>query len=386
MQLFNVLDNLKLPANQAVQYAYRSNLNILFVNPEATGGNWYKMIVPFTILKNTSVVNTAISGWEKYNPIKRFRNEDKSPLNSVQIIWADTMVLPFTNQPLSEFIDMAKTINPNVIVVYHIDFDFLDLPATHPLKDAFTLDKNNVIIANIKAADKVVVTNSKLATHLITRLQEMGHEISRDKFGVQLLCYDEDLFLDGVRFKPSKDDTFTLCVLAGDNQWSDIEAAIPMLIEAKKKHKNNLKIVFFGINKNKNGWTKLVKGLEYIPEGAEPIWKYYQTLADINPHLVLIPSDKSDFTLRSADYKRFIDCAMLGYPVITPKTNPYDVLIKHGENGFVYENDQEFASILDTLIDNPKDAEIVGGAAKVYVEDNFSYNRDKLQRLINLLG
>lgn len=386
MQLFNVLDSLKLTAHQVSQYAHRSELNVLFVSPEATGANFYKMIVPYAILQNTSIVRTAITGWSKYNPIKRFRSDDKSPINSVQIVWSDTIVLPFTNQPIGDFVDMAKTINPNTMIVMHIDFDFIDLPKTHPLKDAFSLDKTTAIINNIKKVDKVIVTNNKLATYLITRLQEMGHDISRDKFGVQLLCYDEDLFLEGVNQKATKDDTFTVCVLAGDNQWSDIESCVPALIKAKKKYKNNLKILFFGINKNKEGWGKIVKGLEYTPEGAVPIWKYYHKLAELNPHLVLVPSDKSDYTLRSSDYKRFIDCAILGIPVITPKANPYDVLIKDKENGFLYDTDEDFCNILDTLIADPKLAIEAGGTAKVYAEDNLSYNRDKIQRLINLLG
>ena len=386
MQLFNVLEGLKLPSYQANQYTFRSQLNVLFVNPEATGGNFYKMMLPYAVLRNTQIVSTAMTGWNKYNPVKRFRTEDKAPLHSIQIVWSDTIVLPFTNQPVHEFVEMAKTINPNTIVIMHVDFDFIDLPKTHPLKDAFGVDKVDVIINNIKACDKIIVSNAKLASHLIARLQEKGHEISRDKFGVQLLCADEELMLDGVRLKPSKDDVFTLCVLAGDNQWNDIEACIPALLEVKKKHKNNLKIVFFGINKNKEGWGKLVKGLEYIPEGAVPIWKYYAKLADINPHAVLVPSDCSEYTQRSTDYKRFIDCALLGLPIITPKTNPFDVLLKHNETGYLYQNDSELKTILDDLIANPKQPQQVGGSAKVYVEDHLSYNRDKIQRLINLLG
>lgn len=386
MQLFNTLEQLKLPANQTIQYAHRGELNIMFVNPEATGGNFYKMILPFVMLKNTRVVNTAITGWSKYNPIKRFRNDDKSPISSVQILWADTIVFPFTNQPLAEFIEMAKTINPNTLVILHVDFDFIDLPKNHPLKDAFPPEKVDTIIQNILACDKVIVTNAKLAGHLITRLNEKGHEISRDKFGVQFLCVDEELMLDNVRLRPSKSEAFSLCVLAGDNQWSDIESCMPALIEAKKKHKNNLKISVFGVNKNKEGWNKIVKGLEYTPEGAVPIWKYYSKLADINPHVVLVPSDRSEFTMRSTDYKRFLDCALLGIPILTPKVNPFDVLIKHDENGYLYDNDAEFHAILDNLISQRYQPVKAGEAAKTYVEDNLSYNNDKLQRLINLLG
>ena len=182
MQLLNVLEAIKLPANQATQYVYKSELNILFVNPEATGGNFYKMLLPYAVLKNTQVIATPLTGWDKYNPIKRFRNEDKRPIGSVQVVWADSIVFPFTNQPLHEFMEMVRTINPNAIFIYHIDFDFINLPKNHPLKDAFPREKIDVVIKNMMSADKVVVTNGKLAAHLITSLQEMGNEISRDKF------------------------------------------------------------------------------------------------------------------------------------------------------------------------------------------------------------
>lgn len=381
------LETISLPVYQSQQYLQKGELNVLFVNPETTGANLYKMLLPYVVLKGTGVVHTAITGVERYNPTKRFRSDSRKPVNSLQVLWSDTIVIPFTNQDITEFMEMARTVNPNTKIVIHVDFDFIDLPQQHPLKDAFSQDKIDNVVKNILFADKVVVSNPALARHLLNRLPEMGHEIDRDKLGVQLLCVDPELMLDGVNLPKNKNnELFTLCVLAGDNHLADMKAAIPLLLEAKKKNRNTLKIVFFGVNKNKEPFPKMVKGLEYVPEGAVPIWKYYERLAEINPNAVFIPSDESEFSQRSNGYKRWLDASMLEIPVISPKTLPLEPLVKQNENGWLYSSEVEFHAIINNLIKHPEMCVSAGKAAKMMVDENFSYTNDKLQRLINLIG
>lgn len=387
MQLNQILDFLMEPNHQAQQYLLQSDLNVLFINPEATGANFYKIFVPFWVLKKAQPLSTAITGWTKFNPVKRFKNDSKTPIRSRQIVWADTIVIPFTNQPLKDFMEASRIVNPNTRILFHVDFDFIDIPEDHPLKEAFDTDSINNVIQNIMSCDTTVVSNPKLASHLITRLKELGHEADRDNFAVQLLCVDEETMLDGVQQPKSKDpDHFNLLVLANDNQISDMETISKALIKAKEKHGNYLKIIYFGANKNKPRFERAVKGLQYIPEGAVPVWKYYEKLAKINPNAVIIPSDRTEWSIRSTDYKRFLDCSLLKIPVLTPKVHPMDVLIENGQNGLFYESDNELLQHIDSLIGDRKLGASIGDAAYNFVENNFSYNRDKMQRIINLIG
>jgi hypothetical protein len=359
---------------------------VLFIHPEATGANFYKIFVPFWVLKQTNVVNTALSGWSKYNPIKRLRTDERFPIRSTQILWADTIVFPFTNQPLKEFYEAVKTINPNCRIVFHVDFDFLDMPQGHPLKDAFD-DKSTVYaLENAVYSDCAVVTNPLLATRLMTKAMELGYELNRERLAVQLLCYDDDVFMRNTSVNMDKSDLFNLVVLAGDNQILDVKATMPLIKEAKKKHGKSLKITFFGMNKNKEDFQKLVKGLEYVPEKAVPVWDYYATLNSLKADLVLIPNDGTEWSQRSHDYKRFVDCSMLNLPVITSNNAPFNVVMKDNETGFLYDTDAGFMKVLDTCIGDKNKLQEVGAAANSVVEQNFFYAQDKLQRLINLLG
>lgn len=393
MKLFDKLQGLENPDIEAKQYLFGSQLNILYINPEATGANFYKLFVPCELLARTDVVCTAMGGWQKYNPVKRFRSEDQKPLDSWKIRWADIIVIPFTNQDMSQFMQFAKAIKESMggqqlRIVFHLDFDFTSIPKNHPLKDAFGEKEIDNIYKNIFFADKVVVTNGALASHVISTIRETGQEVDREKFGVQTLSYDPMLFLDRSELtqKERDSDYFNLVVLAGDNQLDDINAVIPLLLEAKKKYGKVLKIIFFGVNKNKEQFSKMVKGLEYIPHGAVPIWKYYSTLSELNPDLVLIPSDLSEYSTRSNDYKRFIDCGILGIPVITANVNPYDKIITHGENGFVYDTPESFDESLAILMSNRDASKEVGQQAKEFCEDNFEFNQQKLQKLLELMA
>lgn len=385
------LEKLNNPAYENSQYVDNDTLHILFVNPEATGANFYKIFAPYQLLKYTKVVETALCGWRKYNPVKRFRNEDKVPISSNKIRWADSMVIPFTNDDITRFMqDCRLRQDPSRVglrIIYHIDFDFYNIPDKHPLKDAFTPEKVANVEKNLLFADSVICTSMPLLTSIVSRLRESGEEIPKDKFLCQFPTVDTDLFLGENKPITEKDkEYFNLVVIAGDNQILDLQPLIPMLKEVKKKHGKAVKVIIFGVNRNKNGFEKMVKGLEYIPVGAVPIWKYYSQLIELNPDLVVIPSDKSEFSLRSNDSKRWIDCAMLNIPTISPVESIADVRIEHGVNGYEYADGKKFLETIDELVADKSKAFEVGKVANDLCEKNFSYTTEKLQRLLNLLG
>lgn len=379
------LNNLLIEPFNDAQFNQRNDWNILYVSCETSGANFYRILNPYNALPNTSVVSTALTYWMRYNPQKRFSIPEEHPaLTEKQLIWANTIVIPFITQPISEFVQEAKMINPEVIICYHVELDFINIPDKNPIKTFFSDEVQKTIIDNITIADKVIVTTPLLATYLLTYMQEVGIELDKKKLSVQLLLADSPLFLENVDMMPKDKAVFTLTVLATNWQMNDIDAVLPMLKNAKKKHGKALKIVFFGINKNADGFDKKMKGLEYIPEKPVPIWEYYKKLNEINSNAVLIPSDASEWTQRSADYKRFIDSSILKTPIITKNVAPYNLVATQNETSFLYDTEEQFLSLLDKLIADPAKAEAVGISANTLIIQNFSFTNDKLQKLIDL--
>ncbi len=388
-QLKQRLEALKQPGLQAAQYGYSGPLNYLFVEPELSGASFYKIVLPYYMLSSMTDMGAALTGWHPYHPIKRFQEREPVPLNSYHILWADTLILPFTLQDLTGFMEAVRTINQATRIVYHVDFDFTNVP--HGTYLSYYVGHNQVrdVLGNILAADKVLTSSAPLASRLLTKMQEMGEEVTREKFGVQLLCMAPDVQMEGISQNQEqlKDDFFNLVVIAGDYQLHDLASSIPALRKMKEKHGERLKITLFGANKNRgiHEFKEMVGDLKFNYHGPVPIWSYFATLSSMAPDLVLIPCDFSDFSVVSMDYKRYLDAAMLGCPVAAPAIQVFQTIIKNGENGYLYSGLNELEPMLDQIISTPKNIK-VGQQVRDYAEANFSFNHDRLQRLINVMG
>ena len=80
------------------QFLKSGQFNILFVNPELTGNDFFKLIMPAWKLKQTEgVIATAFTSVLRYNPTKKYKNLDDYYISGRHIAWANSIVFPFSN-------------------------------------------------------------------------------------------------------------------------------------------------------------------------------------------------------------------------------------------------------------------------------------------------
>jgi flagellar biosynthesis protein FlhB len=144
--------------------------NVVFVNPQLSDNNLYTMILPyFWFNVKGSNVSAAITKISEFNTEKQlFGDGEWEQLTDDMIRWATSIVLPFTAQPLSmNLYAHIRSVNPNVAILYNVDFDFYNLDLLNPYKYIF--DEQTVINAvedNMFHADVVIVSNVALQEYL----------------------------------------------------------------------------------------------------------------------------------------------------------------------------------------------------------------------------
>ena len=189
-----------------------TNKNVLFVSPQLNGRNFYKYIMPYILLYEYDIMGTAIIGLDKFKQNNEY-DFTKIPLYSKQILWADFIVFPFSIQNLSPLYENIRYINPEVKIVYNVDFNYYLLGKTHPLYEQFNNEESKSILEdNIFFADLCVTTNQELSKFLAKKFEEELNETkyrgieSNVEIATLPLLIDEDLIMENFeKVKPNID-------------------------------------------------------------------------------------------------------------------------------------------------------------------------------------
>jgi hypothetical protein len=219
--------------------------NILFVSPQLTGKHIYKFILPYFCLLSAKV-NTAITSIEKFDAESAFKSPSMK-LFPKQVLWADFIVFPFVVNPLAvvssgkeSLYSQLKKINPNVKIVYHVDFNFYELSKMHPYYKIFDKKTISNVEDNIYFSDLCLVSNTELHKFLIKTITELaqtkyaGTEPSL-KVGSIPVLFDTNLLLQNVDYDPNHP------VIINNKKAKEASIASEQVKKSPKKNGDNSK-------------------------------------------------------------------------------------------------------------------------------------------------
>ncbi len=152
---------------------FADDTNILFMSPQLSGKQLYKIFLPFCGMYNTTNL-TSLTSIEKYNPREQLVNINLPIKSKDEILWADYVIIPFTTQSLTnnefDLYDSIRSINNSCKIVFSIDFNFYDLSDNHPYKDIFTQEVIETVEESIWYSDLCLVTNMAFRKYLIDKM------------------------------------------------------------------------------------------------------------------------------------------------------------------------------------------------------------------------
>ena len=383
--------------------------NILYLTPKLNGRDFYRYILPSILLYEEEVCNTALTGIQRFNDSEIPFIHDVS-ISSYQIQWADSIVIPFTVQQLGglnkdgsdSFYDLLRSINPDITIVYNVDFNFYDVPKNHPFYEQFQdekLIKN--IEDNIFYSDITLGTNAKLNQIIMTRMRALAgtrykEELSHVEVGSAMLLTDKEIIYENItleldeerakRRKFLKRNNLRIGIIATDYNLEDIKSFKKQMNEIHKKHSksNGVTFVVFG-HDLKDDNKKSILGDDFKFEFVKPcsVIHYFKQLYELDLDTLFIPLKKTDYNESSENYNKMLEAGMFKIPVITTDVYPYNEMIDDAMNGYILSKKDDLIEKINNFVKDKSALEASGLGAYNLVSDVFTYHEDNIDMYAN---
>lgn len=227
-------------------------------------------------------------------------------------------------------------------IVFDIDDLLIEIPEIHP--DRLNLTFNHAVlpmIRSISEADLVTVSTKKLKETLTSFNPNI----------VVLPNYlDTSIWqLREPRLNNIEDSPITIGYMGGGSHTSDLEYIQPVISDLLTRYENKIKFVVWGLQPPKEllrfAQTKWIRISTYSYEDFVNFFQRQQ--ADI----FIAPLVDNLFNRCKSEIK-FLEYSALGSPTLASNLEPYNSIIKNGQNGFLASNYEEWTEYLIQLIEN----------------------------------
>jgi glycosyltransferase involved in cell wall biosynthesis len=365
------------------------NKNVLYVNPQLNGRHFYKYILPYIVMYEFDGWATALTSIDKYKPNKEYELVN-IPIDSKQILWADLIILPFTYFNMKDIYSKIRMINPNIKIVFNVDFNYYQISKNHPLHSIFsTADNISNIEDNIFYSDLTYVTNAKLCDVLI---EKFDNELNNNKYkgifsnvhiGTLPIFTDKDLILGNVTEElvplPAEEkETLRIGIVATNYTWEDINSYKELFKEVKDKLGNKVKFISIGFNGIDHFTQKscFPDGFEFEYIKPSTIVHYFKQLRNLQLDMIFVPLRVNEFNMTSENYNKLLEAGLFSVPLMVYNIYPYSELIKNGDTGILLSTKKEFVERIEFFQNNRAELKRIGENAHNYVIENFNYNEE----------
>lgn len=341
--------------------------NILYVSPYKSSKGLYKYLIPSILMNNDGIAICSLTGIEKHDENRQYIEID-TPITPKQIDWADIIIFPFTTQPLwtdnteESLYDSIRRRNPNIKIIYNVDFNFYLLPKDNSNFEVF--DKNTVrhVEDNIFYSDLTLSSNMLLVDFLNDKLQQLKKTrykgiSSPARISSFPILIDEPLFMENVlqneptKLPPTENDHLRIGIIANTNSFEDIKSYAKELEAAKKKLGQKLEIIIMGFNaiSDKTGKPAFSKDFEFTYIKPCTIIHWMRQLDMMTLDAIFIPLRLTEYNYTSEDYNKVLEAGILRIPVIAPNIFPYNEVIENGKTGIILEKKSDLAPLIEAM-------------------------------------
>lgn len=142
-----------------------------------------------------------------------------------------------------------------------------------------------------------------------------------------------------------------------------------------------IRIVVLGY-KNENDKLNMFNGVvfEYIKPVS--IIHYFKQLSSMGINILFIPLINNKYNSTSENYNKYLEAGVFGIPIITTNIYPYNKIIIHEKNGFIFDKKDDFIPYLRELLH--KKINLIkecGITAQQDVVNNFNYSVENIDVL-----
>ena len=362
------------------------NKNVLFINPQLNGRHFYKYLMPYLAMYEYNAWATAITGIDKYKPNREYESV-KVPLSSVQILWADYVVFPFTFDDLSEAYSNLRKINPSINIVFNVDFNCYELSKQHPVyKDFQSRNAIDNIENNIFNSDLTLTTNTKLTEVLLEKFKELSESKFKEQesyvsIGSMPLFIDTEIIMENIETTipklPLEEQKYLrVGIIATNYTWEDLASYKEQFSKVQKELGENVKFFILGFDgiDNQTGKSCFPDGFNCECIKPSTIVHYYKQLRNLRLDLLFIPLRKNTFNETTENYNKFLEAGMFNVPTMVYDIFPYNQIIKNGDNGIILSKKDDLIERLKFFSEKKTELVRMGINVNKFVLENFILN------------
>lgn len=366
------------------------NKNVLFINPQLNGRHFYKYILPYLSMYEYDAWATAITGIDRYKPYKEYE-EIKIPLNSLQILWADYVVFPFTFDDLTESYKNVRKINPYINIVFNVDFNYYELSKNHSIfKDFETRNSIENIEKNIFYSDLTLTTNNKLTDVILDKFKELSESKFKDEksyvsIGTLPLFVDTEIIMENIEttippLTSEENIVLRVGIIATNYTWEDLASYKEQFKKIQNELGDKVKFFIYGFDGIDQQTEKSCFPDGFIFEQIKPstIVHYYKQLRNLQLDLLFIPLRKNLFNETSENYNKFLEAGLFNVPTIVYDIFPYNQIIKNGENGILLSKKDDLIERLKFFSENKGELIRIGNNVNKFILENFTLTEQSI--------
>jgi glycosyltransferase involved in cell wall biosynthesis len=367
------------------------NKNVLFINPQLNGRHFYKYLLPYLFMYEYNAWATAITGIDRYKPFKEYE-PIKIPLNSLQILWADYIVFPFTFDDLTESYSNLRKINPSINIVYNVDFNYYELSKNHSVYNDFqnrTATEN--IEKNIFYSDLTLTTNPKLTEVILEKLKDLSESKFKDEesyvsIGTLPLLIDTEIIMENIenttpQLTLEEQNSLRVGIIATNYTWEDLASYKEQFKKIQNELGDKVKFIVFGFDGIDYQTSKSCFPEGFIFEHIKPstIVHYFKQLRNLQLDVLFIPLRKNTFNETSENYNKFLEAGLFNVPTMVYDIFPYNQIIKNGDNGVLLSKKDDFIERLKFFSENKAELNRIGKSANKFILDNFTLTEQSVE-------
>lgn len=366
------------------------NKNVLFINPQLNGRHFYKYLMPYLAMYEYNAWATAITGIDRYKPNKEYESV-KVPLSSVQILWADYVVFPFSFDDLSEAYDNLRKINPSINIVFNVDFNYYELSKQHPVyKDFQSRNATDNIEKNIFNSDLTLTTNTKLTEVLLEKFKELSESKFKDQesyvsIGTMPLFIDTEIIMENIektipQLSIDEQKKLRVGIIATNYTWEDLASYKEQLTKVQNELGENVKFFVLGFDgvDYQTGKNCFPEGFNFEFVKPSTIVHYYKQLRNLQLDAVFIPLRKNTFNETSENYNKFLEAGLFNVPTIVYDIFPYNQIVKNGDNGVLLSKKDDLIERLKFFSGNKPELKRMGKNVNQFILDSFGLTEQNI--------
>jgi glycosyltransferase involved in cell wall biosynthesis len=155
---------------------------------------------------------------------------------------------------------------------------------------------------------------------------------------------------DGGRVRPSPAAPIVIGYMGTTSHTADLEILSGVFRELLEQYGDKIALRFWGIQPPSE--VSGLPNVEWIPLHILSYTQFVEYFAAQTCDIFVAPLTDSRFNQSKSPLK-FLECSALGVPGVYSRVAGYEIVVNHGENGFLASTPSEWAACLRQLIDQP---------------------------------